>query len=169
MRLDGYRFNGMAAVTHATTVMPVAADAVFRTLTDIARLPEWNSAMTSVIEQPERLEVGREWLVEFHALGQTWRSRSKIEELDTVARRFAYRSGTDDGNPSYAVWAWEVVDDPAGSRVTVSWTLHPATFWRRVLLARVRGRQLAHTEIPASLAALARASVESASSTSLDG
>ena len=112
MATDGYRFNGMAAVTHATTVMPVAADAVFRTLTDIARLPEWNSAMTSVIEQPQRLEVGREWLVEFHALGQTWRSRSTIEEVDTAARRFAYRSGTDDGNPSYALWTWEVADDP---------------------------------------------------------
>jgi hypothetical protein len=32
----GYKFNGMAAVTHATPVVPVA-DAVFRTSTDIAR------------------------------------------------------------------------------------------------------------------------------------
>ena len=162
----------MAAVTHATTVVPVAADAVFRTLTDIARLPEWNSAMMSVVEQPERLEVGREWTVEFHALGQTWRSRSTVEELDTAARRFAYRSGTDDDNPSYASWTWQVADDPAGSRVTVRWTLHPATFWRRALLARIRGRQLARTEIPASLAALAALATEPiapASSTSLDG
>src|SRR4051794_33574516 len=82
MRLYGYRFNGMAVVTHATTVMPFAADAVFGTLTDIARLPEWNSVMTSVIQQH--------------------------------------------------LWTWEVTDD----------------------------RQLARTEIPASLAALARPSVE---------
>lgn len=159
----------MATVTHATTVVPVAADAVFRALTDIARLPEWNSTMTAVIEQPECLQVGREWLVEFHALGQTWRSRSMIEEIDTAARRFTYRSATDDGNPSYARWTWEVADEPEGSRVTVSWALRPATFWRRVLLARIRGRQLARTEIPASLAALARASVESAPSTSPGG
>jgi hypothetical protein len=39
----------------------------------------------------------------------------------------------------------------------VTWELHPATFWRRVLLVRIRARQLSRTEIPASLAALARA------------
>ena len=147
----------MRGSSSASTVVSAPADAVFATLTDIARLPEWNAVMTSVIEQPDRLEVGAEWLVQFHALGQTWRSRSIVEELDVAARRFAYRSGTDDGNPSYARWTWEVADDGAGSRVTVSWELRPATFWRRVLLAHIRARQLARTEIPASLAALARA------------
>jgi uncharacterized protein YndB with AHSA1/START domain len=146
----------MAASAHASTVVPATADAVFRTLTDISRLPEWNDVMTSVIEKPDRLEVGAEWLVEFHALGQTWRSRSVVEEIDLAARRFAYRSGTDDGNPSYARWTWEVTDHADGSQVSVSWELHPVTFWRRVLLVRIRGRQLARHEIPASLAALAR-------------
>lgn len=147
----------MTGSAHASAVAPAAADAVFRTLTDIARLPEWNRAMTSVIEQPDRLGVGSEWLVEFHALGQTWRSRSVVEEIDGAGRRFAYRSGTDDGNPSYARWTWHVTDDGAGSRVNVTWELHPATFWRRLLLARIRARQLARTEIPVSLAALTRA------------
>jgi hypothetical protein len=126
-------------------------------LTDIARLPEWNDVMTSVIEKPDRLAVGAEWLVEFHALGQTWRSRSIAEEIDLEARRFAYRSSTEDGNPSYARWTWEVSDRANGSQVTVSWELHPVTFWRRVLLVHIRARQLARNEIPASLAALARA------------
>lgn len=116
--------------------------------------------MTSVVEKPDRLEVGAEWVVEFHALGQTWRSRSTLEEIDFAARKFVYRSGTDDGNPSYARWKWEVTDHAGGSRVSVSWELHPVTFWRRVLLVRIRGRQLARTEIPASLAALARAVLE---------
>ena len=147
----------MVASAQASTVIAATADAVFATLTDIARLPEWNDVMTSVIDKPVRLEVGAEWLVEFHALGQTWRSRSVVEEIDPAARRFAYRSGTDDGNPSYARWTWEVSDHPDGSQVTVEWELHPATFWRRVLLARVRARQLARKEIPASLTALARA------------
>ena len=39
--------------------------------------------------------------------------------------------------------------------MTVTWELHPVTFWRRMLLARIRGGQLAHTEVPTSLAALA--------------
>ena len=147
----------MAAVTHASAVITAGPDAVFGTLIDIARLPEWNTAMASVVEQPDRLDLGGEWVVEFRALGQRWRSRSTVEELDVAARRFAYRSGTDDGNPSYARWSWDVAEDPAGSRVTVSWSLHPATSWRRVLLVRIRGRQLARTEIPASLAALAAA------------
>jgi hypothetical protein len=70
---------------------------------------------------------------------------------------FAYRSGADDGNPSYAIWRWQV--DPleqGGSLVTVSWDLHPATFWRRALLARIRARQL-RREVPASIVALTRA------------
>jgi hypothetical protein len=59
------------------------------------------------------------------------------------------------GNPSHARWAWHVHDNPAGSRVAVTFEPHPVTFWRRVLLVRVRSRPLARTEIPASLAELA--------------
>jgi len=140
---------------HASTVVPAPPDVVFAALTDIARLPDWNAVMTHVVDQPAVLAVGSEWVVAFHALGQTWRSRSTVEELDGAGRRFAYRSSTDDGNPSHAQWAWTVTGDPAGSRVTVTWTLHPVTFWRRVLLVRVRSRQLARTELPASLASLA--------------
>ena len=147
-----------ATPSGASAIVAADPDTVFATLTDIGRLPSWNQNMTSVIEQPPELEVGTEWVVEFHALGQTWRSRSTVEELDIASRRFAYRSRTDDGNPSYARWTWEVAVDPAGSRVSVTWDLHPATFWRRVLLGRIRARQLARTELPASLAALGSAS-----------
>lgn len=143
------------ASTHASTVVPAPPDLVFAVLTDVARLPDWNAAMTHVVDQPAVLAIGSEWVVAFRALGQTWHSRSVVEELDLTGRRFAYRSGTDDGNPSHARWTWTVTDQPAGSRVTVTWTLHPATFWRRALLARVRSRQLARTEVPASLSALA--------------
>lgn len=147
-----------ASPSGATAIVDAHPDAVYAILTDIGRLPSWNQNMTSVIEHPTALEVAAEWVVEFHALGQTWRSRSTVEELDVVHRRFAYRSRTDDGNPSYARWTWDVAEDPAGSRVSVTWELHPVTFWRRVLLGRIRARQLARTELPASLAALAAAS-----------
>lgn len=133
----------------------VTADDVFATITDLARLPEWNAAITAVVQQPDRLEVAAEWTVEMHALGQTWHSRSVVEALDPVGRCFAYRSVTDDGNPSYALWTWVVADHPDGALVTVASELHPLTFWRRVLLVRVRSRQLAHTEVTRSLAALA--------------
>lgn len=159
----------MTGSARASHVVPASADAVFATLTDIARLPEWNAAMTSVVERPGPLDVGAEWVVEFHALGQTWRSRSIVEELDAAGRRFAYRSGTDDGNPSFARWTWTVTDDGDGSRVTVTWELRPATFWRRVLLARIRARQLARSEIPASLAALARVVADRAHAQPADG
>jgi hypothetical protein len=78
-----------------------------------------------------------------------------LETLDPARRRFEYLAGTDDGNPSRALWTWQVDDDPLGSRVTVSWDLRPITFWRRVLFVRIRGRQLARTEVPGSLRALA--------------
>ena len=47
-----------------------------------------------------------------------------------------------------------VTDHPDGALVTVAGELHPLTFWRRVLLVRIRSRQLAHTELTHSLAAL---------------
>ena len=108
-----------------------------------------------LITTPERLTVNAQWVVTVAALGQSWPSRSTVLELDPSSRRFAYRSQSDDGNPSYADWSWRVTDAPGGCRVTVSLALHPVTFWRRVLLARIRARQLQRRELPASLAALA--------------
>lgn len=136
---------------------PGAPDDVFALLTDIGRLPDWNAIITGVVERPETLVPGAEWVVELTAMGNTWRSRSSLEEYDGARRVFAYRSGTDDGNPSYAIWRWVVDAAPdGGSRITVSWDLHPATFWRRVLLSRIRARQL-RREVPSSIDALARA------------
>lgn len=152
-----------AIVKRTTAIVAAPPDAVFGTLTDIARLPAWNDRMTAVVDCPRDLTVGAEWVVGFRVLGRSWHSRSVVDEVDTARRRFAYRSRTDDGNPSEARWTWEVTDDAAGCRVTVTWSLKPATFWRRLLLVRVRARQLARTELPASLAALARASAAAAS------
>lgn len=140
----------------ASAVVDAAPDAVFAKLTDLAGLPSWNEAMTRVCEVPDELTPGAEWVVEFHVLGRTWRSRSRCEHIDGRARRFVHRTSTDDGNPSYAEWEWTVAQAGFASRVTVAWTLHPVTFWRRVLLARVRASQLARREVPTSLAALGR-------------
>jgi uncharacterized protein YndB with AHSA1/START domain len=130
---------------------------VFGLLTDVERLPQWNSIITGVVERPEALTPGAEWVVQLKAMGNSWASRSTIEEYDPRGCVFAYRSGTDDGNPSYARWRWTVAPAPdGGSRVTVSWDLHPQTFWRRALLVRIRGRQL-RREVPASIESLSRA------------
>lgn len=147
----------MTITGSATLVAAASPNALFATLTRIEDLPSWNDSMTRVVDKPAVLSVGSEWVVEFHVLGRTWHSRSVVDELDLETRRFAYRSRTDDGNPSEATWSWQVDDDPSGSRVTVSWSLRPVTFWRRVLLGRIRARQLARTEVPTSLAALAAA------------
>jgi hypothetical protein len=128
---------------------------VFALVTDLDRLPEWNAIITQVVERPATLGPDAEWVVELKAMGNRWRSRSRLLELDAGTRRFAYRSQTDDGNPSYGEWTWTIAEDPAGSKVTVSWELHPATFWRRTLFARIRHRQL-NGEVRASLPALAR-------------
>lgn len=138
-----------------SAVLPVEATAAFLAITDLARLPEWNARMTQVLDLPDRLEPGAEWVVEFAVFGRRWKSRSRVESIDVGALRFAHRTQTDDGNPSFADWHWEVEPIQGGCRVTASWDLHPATLWRRALLARVRNRQLARTEVPASLAALA--------------
>jgi uncharacterized protein YndB with AHSA1/START domain len=144
----------MSTRISASRVVDASADDVFRAITDLSRLPEWNPAITALVEQPEHLDVGAQWVVEMHALGRTWHSRSAAETIDPVGRVFAYRSVTDDGNPSHALWTWVVTDHEDGALVTVASELHPLTFWRRVLLLRIRCRQLAHTELPHSLAAL---------------
>ena len=153
----------MTARVSASRIMDASPDDVFGTVTDLARLPEWNTAITAVIQRPQQLEVGAHWVVEMHALGQTWQSRSVVETHDSIGRCFAYRSVTDDGNPSYALWTWEVAGHPEGALVTVAGELHPRTFWRRVLLVRIRSRQLARTELIHSLGALEEAAKRSTS------
>jgi uncharacterized protein YndB with AHSA1/START domain len=141
----------------ASGMVSSPANEVFGLLTNIDRLPEWNSIIVKVVERPEAMSPGTEWVVQLKAMGNSWASRSTIEEHDPSRFLFAYRSCTDDGNPSYARWRW-TVDPAAGgeSRVTVTWELHPQTFWRRALLVRVRSRQL-RREVPASIDSLARA------------
>lgn len=151
----------MTGRVSASSIVDASPDDVFSTITDLSRLPEWNAVITALIQRPERVEVGAQWVVEMHALGQTWNSRSVVETLDPIGRCFAYRSVTDDGNPSYALWTWVVAEDPEGTLVTVAGELHPRTFWRRILLVRIRSRQLARTELVDSLAALGAAAKRS--------
>ena len=146
-------------------VLPVDASTAFGVITDLARLPGWNATMNQVVELPEHLEAGAEWVVEFQLLGRRWKSRSRVESIDAASLRFAHRTQTDDGNPSFADWRWAVEPLQSGCRVTVSWDLHPVTFWRRMVLARIRNHQLARTEVPASLAALAQVVSSSSKST----
>lgn len=138
-----------------TAHVDAAPDDVFETIVDPHRLPDWNRAIARVLDAPAALAAGDEWVVEMHAMGQRWPSRSRLHVIDPATRQFSYRSNTDDGNPSYAEWSWQVRDDPGGSVVTVSWQLNPKTFWRRALLVRIRARQLIKTELPTSLSALA--------------
>jgi uncharacterized protein YndB with AHSA1/START domain len=137
------------------TAVAASPDKVFGTLVDVAGLPRWNDAVVRVLEDPGTLTPGSEWVVEVTAMGKHWPSRSRVEELDRERRVFAYRSRSDDGNPSYAQWRWTVREQPGGSEVEVEWSLNPKTFWRRVLLAKVRAKMLGRTEVPASLASLA--------------
>lgn len=128
-------------------------EAVLSLVTDVSRLPEWNQAITGVVEAPERLDAGSEWKVRLHALGQTWVSKSQVSAIDPLTGRFAYRSQSDDGNASYADWEWHVDADGDGSMVTVTADLNPVTFWRKHLLVRIR-RPALRKEMRASLAAL---------------
>ena len=119
-------------------------------VTDPASLPAWNHAITEVVEAPNHLEPGSVWKVNLHALGQSWVSRSQVSALEPEMGLFAYRSQSDDGNPSYADWEWHIQPDRDGSMVTVSVELSPITFWRKHLLVRIR-RPALRSEIRASL------------------
>jgi uncharacterized protein YndB with AHSA1/START domain len=144
-----------------STARDIAAppDAVFELVSNPRELPSWNQAVQRTVVLPEQMTPGAQWVIEMRALGQTWQSRSVVLELDREQRRFRYRSGTDDGNPSYAEWTWSVTPSASGCRVTVCADLNPATFWRRVLLVHVRARALRRREIPSSLVALEAAAI----------
>ena len=134
-------------------ILSVSADDLFNLISSAQRLPEWNEHIHHVVDAPSgEARPGDEWVVEIRAMGSKWNSRSRIEDVDRDGRRFALRSQTDDGNPSYALWRWEITPNGDGSEIVVSWELYPKTFWRRALLSRIRHRQLVQ-EVHASLRA----------------
>jgi hypothetical protein len=137
-----------------TVQLAAAAHDVFDLLIDVERLPEWNAHVHHVIQQPDRpLTPGVESVIQMRAMGTKWPSRSRALTVDPAALSFEHRSCSDDGNPSYALWSWQVTPTAAGSTLTVTWTAHPRSFWRKLLLARARRPFLAD-EVKASLAGL---------------
>ena len=77
----------------ATGRVDATPEAVFDVITDVGRLPEWNDAIESVTERPPALTEGAEWVVVMHpARMPRWKSRSRVEEIDRHALRFAYRT-----------------------------------------------------------------------------
>ncbi len=100
--------------------------------------------------------MGAEWVVVMHPPRlPRWNSRSRVEEIDRDRLRFAYRTQTDDGNPTFMVWTWEIAAEDDGARVGVRWHAHIKTLGRRLLAPRVRRPQLSR-EVPASLAAISQ-------------
>jgi hypothetical protein len=139
---------------HADDFIVADPFVLFAAITDIDRLPEWNSAIERVIECPDQLTVGACWTVELHpSPGLRWRSVSTLEELDVSGLRFGYRTVNADGNPSYALWNWELFPQSGGTTVSVRWDVHLETLDRRLLGGPIRKRQL-RNEVAASLSAL---------------
>jgi hypothetical protein len=137
-----------------TVQLSAAAPDVFDLLVDVDRLPEWNAHVHHVIERPERpLAEGIEWVVQMRAMGGRWPSRARALSVDRAALRLEHRSCSDDGNPTYALWSWQVSPREHGSTLTVAWAVYPRSFWRKLLIARARRPVLAD-EVRASLAGM---------------
>jgi uncharacterized protein YndB with AHSA1/START domain len=129
--------------THsATTVIDAPPAEVFERITDIDHLPDWNIEIPKVVERPAVFEVGAQWVVQIHAMKTHWNSRSTVTELDLAKHRFAYRSQSDDGNPSHADWTWQLTEVDGGTRVIVSVAGRPKTRFRRLIASRIRPRGL---------------------------
>ena len=127
-------------------VLPGSPVEVFDLITDLERLPDWNVELREVLDVPVRLEVGAEWLIRIHAMRTHWNSRARIVQFDREGGVFAYRSQSDDGNPTHADWRWELTPGEHGrtTRVDVQVTVRPRTFWRKHLLLPLRRRGLRH-------------------------
>jgi uncharacterized protein YndB with AHSA1/START domain len=139
---------------HAGAVIDGDPWALFAAITDIDRLPEWNRAIEKVIERPDRLVAGASWTVGMHpARGMRWKSVSTLQELDPAGLRFSYRTVNADGNPSDALWHWELTPQSEGTNVSVRWDVYLRTLDRRLLAGPIRRRQL-RKEVAASLEAL---------------
>ncbi len=140
--------------SRASAEMAAPAAAVFAALTDVERLPTWNARIDRVVEPwPHPMALDATWVVQMKIPSPpaTWPSRARCTAYDAQRRTFGHVSVTDDGNPSFVDWSWAVVPSgPDTSRVDVSWTVNPRTFWRRLLLARLRRAQLPR-EVAASL------------------
>lgn len=143
----------MGHVMTFSRVMNASPDAVFDRIVDVEALPSWNGAIREVVERPDSLAPGAVWKVKIHAVGSTWVSKSEVTALDRAGHRFAYRSQSDDGNPSYADWNWKVDSEAGGSEVTVAVDANPKSFFRKYLLIHVRKPSL-RKEMQASLAKL---------------
>ena len=125
--------------------------------------PRWSTSIaypsgtpastTSSKAPPSPVAEGTEWVVQMRASGGRWPSRSRALVVDPVARRFEYETHTDDGNPSSALWSWQVTPAGAGCELTVTWAVYPRTWGRRLLGARIR-RPALITEVRTSLAGL---------------
>ena len=141
-------FHGSASTR--TDVMPYA---VFELITDLGRLPQWK-AIEAVVERPPALAQGVEWTVKMHPPHvPSWRSVSRVDDLDRHQLRFAYESRNADGNPSYTMWVWKVDGTGDGTEVTVTWDVYLKTLDRRVLAGPLRRRQL-EREVAKSLRAI---------------
>jgi hypothetical protein len=141
---------------HDGAEVAVVADArsLFDIITDVDRLPEWNGAIEKVIDSPPGLTPGSTWTVQMHpARLMRWRSVSTVDTIDAERMRFSYRTVNADGNPSYALWQWEVTSQGSRATVAVRWDISLETLDRRLLAGPIRRRQL-RKEVAASLGAM---------------
>jgi uncharacterized protein YndB with AHSA1/START domain len=141
----------------ASTNVDAEPRRVLEFITDVDRLPEWNAAIEAVVKQPTVLHPGEEWIVKMHPPHvPSWKSVSRVEELDLDNNHFAYETRNADGNPSYTKWAWDISSAGEGAQVMVTWDCYLKTLDRRILAGPLRKRQLAR-EVENSLGAIATA------------
>lgn len=141
----------------ATARMAATPEAIFGLITDLDRLTEWNDAIETLVQRPADLVPGAEWTVTMHPPRlPRWGSISRVVDIDTRRRRFAYETRNADGNPSWVRWTWEVAAAGTGTQLTVTWDCYLRTADRRLLAGPMRKRQLAR-EVPRSLSAIDRA------------
>jgi len=73
---------------HASARVDAQPQAVFDTITDVDRLPDWNAAIEAVLERTPALVEGVKWTIKMHPRHvPSWGSVSRVDTLDRTHHR----------------------------------------------------------------------------------
>ena len=101
----------------ASETVPATPDEVFDLITNVDRLPEWNAHLPKVVQPAVLCDEGDERVMEIHALGGHWNSRSHGHNATRPPTGSSTGRAATTATRRTRYWTWELtsVDEGHGS------------------------------------------------------